>query len=399
MILLLLLRVRILILAVLLVSPPVASYSELSDDTLRGIPSPGSDFNIHNGALLAPILIPRVPGSDGSTKVLQHFVDFFSTRLPLWRVEFQNSTSKTPLTGDRQVPFRNLIATRDPPWSQAGNVGRLALVAHYDSKIEPEGFIGATDSAAPCAILLHTARSIDAALSKKWSAMQASGHTSDGLEADRGVQIILLDGEEAFSSWTDTDSLYGARSLAEEWEHTFHPALSIYDNAISSISLFVLLDLLGSARPTVPSYFKTTHWAYKALATLEVRLRKLRKFKSSPNYDSGGASEPLFLIDAAKPDKAFLRPYIGDDHIPFMARGVEVLHLIPTPFPRVWHRMEDDGEHLDIDTVEDWARLLTAFAMEWMDVEGFFTSPVGNSVVAAKQRSEVGHTVSERSEL
>lgn len=61
-----------------------------------------------------------------------------------------------------------------------------------------------------------------------------------------------------------------------------------------------------------------------------------------------------------------------DDHVPFMARGVEILHLIPTPFPRVWHELDDDGEHLDLDTVEDWALLTTAFVAEWMDLEGFF---------------------------
>ncbi len=58
--------------------------------------------------------------------------------------------------------------------------------------------------------------------------------------------------------------------------------------------------------------------------------------------------------------------------MPFMARGVEVLHLIPTPFPDVWHDMTDDGEHLDIPTVEDWALLTTAFVGEWMDLDGFF---------------------------
>jgi len=46
--------------------------------------------------------------------------------------------------------------------------------------------------------------------------------------------------------------------------------------------------------------------------------------------------------------------------------------MIPIPFPRVWHTSDDDGEHLDIDTVEDWAKLVTAFTAEWMDLEGHF---------------------------
>jgi glutaminyl-peptide cyclotransferase len=188
----------------------VAAYTPLSDATLKNLPSAGSDFDIHTGALLAPILIPRVPGSEGSEKVRQHFVDFFRTQLPLWKIEYQNSTSKTPATGNEDVPFINLIMTRDPPWTRPGDVGRLTLVAHYDSKRAPEGFVGATDSAAPCAMIMHAARSVDAALTRKWEATVAEG-LDDGFEVDQGLQILFLDGEEAFVNWSDSDSLYGAR--------------------------------------------------------------------------------------------------------------------------------------------------------------------------------------------
>jgi glutaminyl-peptide cyclotransferase len=187
------------------------AYTKLSDDSLRGIPEPGGDFNIAFGSLLAPILKPRVSGTPGSTEVLQHFVDFFKDKLPEWRIEFQNSTQTPPAPYDKDTPFVNLILTRDPPWASAGDVSRLALVAHYDSKVTPEGFIGAVDSAAPCAMLMHLARSIDSGLNKKWEEMKAQGAGGDGLEEEKGIQIILLDGEEAFVSWTDTDSTYGAR--------------------------------------------------------------------------------------------------------------------------------------------------------------------------------------------
>ena len=186
------------------------AYTPLSDSSLLRLPSSGSDFDIHTGALLAPILQPRVPGSPGSTAVLNHFVNFFRTTLPQWDIRFQNSTSKTPVSGNAEVPFVNLIAIRDPPWAAEGEVGRLTLVAHYDSKLTPPGFIGATDSAAPCAIMMHAARSVDDALTKKWKAMEAEGSAA-GLEEEVGVQIIFLDGEEAFLGWTDEDSLYGAR--------------------------------------------------------------------------------------------------------------------------------------------------------------------------------------------
>ena len=31
--------------------------------------------------------------------------------------------------------------------------------------------------------------------------------------------------------------------------------------------------------------------------------------------------------------------YVGDDHVPFLRRGVSVLHVIAEPFPRVWHTL------------------------------------------------------------
>ena len=37
---------------------------------------------------------------------------------------------------------------------------------------------------------------------------------------DTSLQLIFFDGEEAFVDWTDTDSLYGARHLAEQMEKT-----------------------------------------------------------------------------------------------------------------------------------------------------------------------------------
>jgi hypothetical protein len=209
--------------------PPLlfaAAYTPLSDATLRALPSAGSDLDPTHGALLAPLLRPRVPGTPGHAAVLAHLVAFFRTQLPAWRVQLHNSTARTPATGDAAVPFVNIVAARDPPGAAPGDVGRLTLAAHYDSKRTPAGFVGATDSAAPCAMLLHVARSVDAALTRKWAAAAAAaagahnggGGGGGGAEDEeegfgevKGVQILLLDGEEAFVQWTETDSLYGAR--------------------------------------------------------------------------------------------------------------------------------------------------------------------------------------------
>ncbi|KAK8138089.1 glutaminyl-peptide cyclotransferase [Apiospora sp. TS-2023a] len=312
----------------------VIAYQTLSDDFLRNLTLAESDFDIHNQeGLLAPILIPRVPELDRND------------------------------AGDwqKKIPFSNLIVRKEPPWTKPGQANYLTLVAHYDSKYHPDGFIGAIDSAVPCAILMHIARFVDKYMKQMHQEMVALGELGGTVPMDMGLQILLLDGEEAFGeAWTSTDSLYGSRSLAEEWEHTMNPALSNYRDPLSQISVFVLLDLLGSANPRIPSYFLPTHWAYKNMASVEERMRKLDLLETKP-------ARP-FLYEANKVPDQFSKSFVGDDHEPFMKRGVPILHLIPSSFPDVWHTLQDDGEHLDMPTVRDWCKIVTAFTLEWLDM-------------------------------
>jgi len=198
-------------------SPPTSSssvfaaaYKPLSDHFLLLVPNGGDDFDVRTGKLLAPLLAPRVPGSPGQARAQEHLVSFFRDTLPRWQVLWQNSTSRTPATGERDVPFANLIFRREPPWVTPGQANLLTLVAHYDSKMTPEGFVGAIDSAAPCAMLMHVARTIDKYLTQMHDEMDALGEGGSP-DMDMGVQIVFMDGEEAFVTWTDQDSLYGAR--------------------------------------------------------------------------------------------------------------------------------------------------------------------------------------------
>lgn len=65
-------------------------------------------------------------------------------------------------------------------------------------------FLGATDSALPCALLLDVAAALQPYLENR-------------TENEISLQLLFLDGEEAFVAWTDSDSLYGSRALAEKW--------------------------------------------------------------------------------------------------------------------------------------------------------------------------------------
>lgn len=80
-----------------------------------------------------------------------------------------------------------------------------------------------------------------------------------------------------------------------------------------------------------------------------------------------------FLPDTDKTTGAF--GGISDDHLPFISKGVSVLHVIPSPFPDVWHTMQDDGEHLDMPTVRDWSKIVAAFTLEWLDMMEVWDEP------------------------
>jgi hypothetical protein len=89
---------------------------------------------------------------------------------------------------------------------------------------------------------------------------------------------------------------------------------------------------------------------------------------------SSSSNDGLFLVDADAPPDAVGKTLgvVTDDHVPFLQRGVAVVHLVPTPFPwDLWHRPEDDGDHLDLAAVVDWARILAGWVGGWMELEGF----------------------------
>ena len=44
---------------------------------------------------------------------------------------------------------------------------------------------------------------------------------------------------------------------------------------------------------------------------------------------------------------------VSDDQIPFHENGLrKILHMIASPFPSVWHTLNDNGDALDITTIK-----------------------------------------------
>jgi hypothetical protein len=136
-----------------------------------------------------------------------------------------------------------------------------------------------------------------------------------------------------------------------------NPVGSKYPNTLSQISIFVLLDVLGSVNPTIPSYLLITHWAYKHMANLEDRLRKINLLETLPLS--------AFLSETNETTR---QAETMDDYVLFMDRGVPFLHLLPSPLPPIRYTTDDNGEHLDLPTIRDWAKIMTGFALEWLDM-------------------------------
>ncbi|KXN92252.1 Glutaminyl-peptide cyclotransferase, partial [Leucoagaricus sp. SymC.cos] len=284
-----------------------------------------------------------------------------------WEVEEDEFTSDTPVGMKK---FTNIIATKDPSASR-----RLILSAHYDSKYFPNypenQFVGATDSAAPCAIMLDIAETLDPLLNdrkRRWE----DGLVDDDEEdiADMTLQLVFFDGEEAFHDWTDTDSIYGAKHLAEKWSTTYQQSfskrrlISSQETEISSIEHLILLDLLGASNPLIKSYYPDTAWMFDALVDIEQRLGESDAFAYGEEKSMAAENWQSWFLHRKQYNFGF--GYIGDDHVPFLRKGVSVLHIIADPFPRVWHTLKDDATALDLPTMRRWSLLFRVFLSEYL---------------------------------
>lgn len=300
----------------------------------QSVPTLASLSNLqHFNEVLDRILVPRVVGSAGHENVKNYLLDSM-TNLG-WHVETDDFTDKTPIFGD--LKFSNVIATLNPAAERF-----VILACHYDSKYFPnQEFLGATDSAVPCAMMINLAHVMKPYLDSVRSKIDVS------------LKFVFFDGEEAFQTWSATDSIYGARHLAQKWEN---------EGFLNRIDMLVLLDLLGAPDPVFYSFFKETEPWYIQLLKAE---EKLDSAHSLERYTHSGSLN--------KVSQRYFQPnsigsFIEDDHVPFMRRNVPILHLIPTPFPEVWHKITDDRKAIDLTTVENLNKIFRVFIAEYLHI-------------------------------
>jgi len=281
---------------------------------------------------LEPILIPRIPSTNGHDLVKKFIVD--TMKALRWHVKLDSFLDQTPLG---ELRFTNIIATLNPKSTR-----HLVLACHYDSKMDREKVMTmATDSAVPCAMMINLATLLDT-------------HLKQTIERadDVTLQFIFFDGEEAFETWSSTDSLYGSRHLARNLGNTQYPSNNREQTSLlNRMDVMVLLDLLGSPQPTFYNFFTETKDLFSRLVEIEKRLSVLNLLS---NHNA-----PYFI------DRLMFGG-IEDDHIPFVQRGVRIVHLIPYPFPEVWHKDTDTLENLNFPTIDNLNKIVRVFVAEYL---------------------------------
>ncbi|CAB3397917.1 unnamed protein product [Caenorhabditis bovis] len=287
--------------------------------------------------ILNPIMVTRVVDTPSHRAVGDYLANFM-TKLG-FAIEWDAFQDTTPF-GKRN--FRNLIATSDEHAPR-----RLVLACHYDSIIIPgQPMIAATDSAVPCAMMLDTAEKLAPYMYKR-------------VAQNVALQLIFFDGEEAFRQWTSTDSLYGSRHLASKWEQKWYPSSSSANNfelskEIDRIDVMVLLDLLGAANPTISNTIGMgATELFSQLADVETNMRSLGCL--------GAVRRNVF-------NKNLSFNQIEDDHIPFLKRGVPILHLITVPFPSVWHKISDNANALHWPTIDHITAVVRVFVAKYLGI-------------------------------
>src|SRR5712692_497955 len=231
---------------------------------------------------------PRYMGSENHKKLERYILDHLKDdHLKPDQVEDDAFTADTV---EGKFPVRNIIAkfpgTRD---------GIVVILGHYDTNypLRNTGYVGANDGGSSTAILLEIAN-------------QLRGKRRDGYS----VWLLWTDGEDAVKQWSDSDSLYGVRHLAEKWQS---------DGTLKKIKAFLLADMIGDADLNVEREQNSTPWLEDLVLQAATRL---------------GYQSHFYARTTA----------IDDDHLPFVRRGVPSADLIDLDYGygTVFHHTPQD---------------------------------------------------------
>jgi len=246
---------------------------------------------------------PRPPGS-AALRNLRAYI-LAELKLRGCAVVEDSFTAKTPMG---PIAMVNIIA-RFP-----GKSGRaVVFTGHYDTKLKPSvRFVGADDGGSSTAFLLEMAE-----------ALQGAPRKDD-------VYLVWFDGEEAIhEEWTDADSLYGSRHLAERWAA---------DNTLGRIKALINVDMIGDKDLDIMDEQNSSPALRKLIWSTARRL----------GYGK-------YFLDTGSPT--------DDDHMPFVRMGVEAVDLIDFD-KSYWHTPQDTIDKISSHSFEVVGAVVTAVLNE-----------------------------------
>ncbi len=215
---------------------------------------------------------PRWPPSAGPQKA----EDFLRSQFKHDQLEEDTFTATTPIG---PVPMRNFIV-RFPGKKD----GVIVLATHYETNypLRTINFVGANDGGSTTGLLL--------AIADLLRPQTDNGKKLDGYS----VWLVFFDGEEAFQTWSRSDSTYGSRHLAAKWGR---------DGTLSKIKAFVLADMIGDKDLDIQRETQSTGWL------VDLVRQAAHKF---------GYDRYFFQTEES----------VEDDHLAFVDRGVASIDVI-----------------------------------------------------------------------
>jgi glutaminyl-peptide cyclotransferase len=231
---------------------------------------------------------PRWIGSPGHAKAEAYIRKVFAHD----RMEEDSFTADTPAG---PLPMRNFIV-RFPGKKD----GVIVFASHYDTNypLRNTNYVGANDGGSSTGLLMEMANYF-------------RGRTLDGYS----VWLVFLDGEEAIKGWTNTDSIYGSRHLAEKWQR---------DGTLKHVKAFILADMIGDKDLNIDRDHNSTSWLLDLIDQAAAHF---------------GYQSYFFALDNQ----------VGDDHLPFMQRGIPSADIIDFDYGydnAYWHTTQDTMDKL-----------------------------------------------------
>ena len=245
---------------------------------------------------------PRYMGSENHKKLEHYILDHLKGD----QVEDDAFTADTV---EGKFPVRNIIAK-----FPGAKDGIIVIMGHYDTNypLRNIGYVGANDGGSSTAILLEFANQLRGGLRGVGPSKKRDGYS---------VWLVWTDGEEAVQKWTDTDSLYGARHLAEKWEN---------DGTLKKIKALMVMDMIGDADLNIDRNTNGAPWLLDLIYTAAER---------------GGYQSHFYAREGS----------IEDDHIPFVKRGVPSADVIDLDYGYnnvFWHSPQDTMDKLSPKSLE-----------------------------------------------